>query len=439
MADKTQKTRRRKFKFIEGKEPVFVYIGIGIVYILLMFLIALMFISVQDKIRLEMKFDSEKSFNSIYLAINDGLGNAEALMRDQGISAIGIYSSTGRPVMLFGNAPQILPISQLVNARQNAEDSTLGIYVYNEESRTIEYFRLSRLNTMLEMGTLYYGASDIRQRYSDVPEIIYVKFDGSVYFSSINRMRIFAFLGIGAVTLMALLVISIYNSNRRYRAALARHENLASLGAAARTLTHEIKNPLSAMKIQNALLHKMLPPEYSQDLDVMDREIERLTNLTNRVSEFMKDPVGQPQVIDLVRFLPDIARLFECSIKLNFNRMDSICILFDPDRARSVFENLIKNATESAQDRKPEIEVEVRRTRKKTVTILVKDRGDGLPEELSQETLFDPFFTTKAKGSGIGLSISRQFIGAAGGRLSLKRRDGGGTVCEVVLPSYGAE
>lgn len=61
------------------------------------------------------------------------------------------------------------------------------------------------------------------------------------------------------------------------------------------------------------------------------------------------------------------------------------------------------------------------------------DRGDGLPKE-TKDKIFDPFFTTKIYGSGIGLSISREFVDAVGGTLKLYDRDGGGTVAEVVLP-----
>jgi two-component system sensor histidine kinase HydH len=147
----------------------------------------------------------------------------------------------------------------------------------------------------------------------------------------------------------------------------------------------------------------------------------------------MKDPVGHPQNLDLVPFLTSIAGLFSVSVKLEFNGMDHVYVMFDEVRARSVFENLIKNAAESASDRDPEVEVEVSMGRKKT-TVEVRDRGDGLPDELT-ETLFDPFFTTKTKGSGIGLSISRQFVVAAEGKLSLESRNGGGTIARVVLPA----
>ena len=425
-------TAKRKFKFVEGKEPAFVYAGLLLVYIFIMLLIAFVFISLQDKVWLEMKFESEKAFNTVYMSLDDGKTSVENAMADASISAVGLYSSTGRAVELFGSAPETLPVSRLAGARQNGSDSTTGIYFLSDDSNDIEYLRLTRFTSIPGSSFIYDPAQ--AQSFLNYPEVIYVKFDGSAYFRQITQARLLSVTSIIILTVVLIFAISIYNSNRRYRIALTKHENLASLGAAARTLTHEIKNPLSAMTIQMALLHRMLDKEYQQDLDVMDHEIERLTNLTNRVSEFMKDPVGNPQKLDLVPFLTGIAGLFPIPIKLNFNDMASIYVMFDEVRARSVFENLIKNASESSSKGDPQVEVEVSRGRKRTIEIEVRDRGDGLPNELT-ETLFDPFFTTKTKGSGIGLSISRQFVVAAEGKLSLEARNGGGTIARVVLPA----
>ena len=233
------------------------------------------------------------------------------------------------------------------------------------------------------------------------------------------------------MTLILLMILSIYNNNRKYRIQLQKNESLAKLGAAARTLTHEIKNPLSAMTIQSALMRKLLPEEFHPDLDVMDHEIARLTSLTNRVSEFLKNPSGEPVDIEIVTFIRDIARLFPQNINVEADAGE-IVVSFDADRARSVFENLMKNATESCEGRDPEVEVDIRK-KHKAVTVRVMDRGDGLPKE-TKEKLFDPFFTTKIHGSGIGLSISKQFVEARGGTLKIYDREGGGTVAEVNLP-----
>ena len=426
-----QKNIKLRWKFIEGKERPFVYVGLILAFVLSMVFIILLYNGIAEKYLLQMKFDSEKSFNSIYMALSDSTNKAQSVMDDEGVMGIGIYSSSGSAYQRLGDVPLILPLEKLAQGRRSGQDSTLGIYLMDGETNEIEYFRLSRLNVVLEFGNAYPNGQRQNSGPFDLPDIIYVKFDGTDYFNSLRRARILSIAGIATMMLIFLMILSIYNNNRKYRMQLQTNESLAKLGAAARTLTHEIKNPLSAMTIQSALMRKTIPDEFQPDLDVMDHEIARLTSLTNRVSEFLKNPSGEPRDIELVSFIRDIARLFPREIKVETDTSE-ICVSFDEDRARSVFENLMKNAIESCEGRDPQVEVEIR-TRHKTATVLVMDRGDGLPKE-TREKLFDPFFTTKIHGSGIGLSISKQFVEARGGNLKIYEREGGGTVVEVNLP-----
>ena len=81
----------------------------------------------------------------------------------------------------------------------------------------------------------------------------------------------------------------------------------------------------------------------------------------------------------------------------------------------------------------PQVEVRINTDKKGFVHVYVMDRGDGIRLADSKK-IFDPFFTTKIHGSGIGLSISQQFVKARGGNIRLYNRDGGGTVAEVILP-----
>ena len=98
-------------------------------------------------------------------------------------------------------------------------------------------------------------------------------------------------------------------------------------------------------------------------------------------------------------------------------------------------ENLVRNATESYDEGSGSQQVEVDLSREKGhVVISVLDRGRGIPPDLS-EKIFDPFFTDKVHGSGVGLSLSRRFVEAAGGTLTLLRRTGGGTEARVTLPA----
>lgn len=421
--------KERKWKIIGGKENFFVFGGISIIYILLLILVYLNFSSVVSETQIEMKFDSEKTFNSIYMALKDSTVHAVRTMQKEGVSAVGIYSSQGKAYQTLGDAPEFLPMDKLYKARQKGEDSTLGILIFSSKDQQIEYFRLSRFIVSFDGVGKDFNVIDS----SASPDIIYIRFNSPSYYKKLRQAFYFHFVGCILITCVAGLTISMYFANRRYRQELSKKENLAQLGAAARTLTHEIKNPLSAMTIQSALMRKELPDNFSKDLDLIDHEITRLTNLTNRVSEFLKNPVGNVTDIELVSFIKDIVRLFNTEIKTNFNSISKLYVSFDGDRARSVFENLIKNAAESSKDNNPCVEVDVSNGKKGNVVIKVMDRGDGISESVKGK-LFDPFFTTKTYGSGIGLSISKQFVESRGGTLRLYEREGGGTVAEVVLP-----
>jgi signal transduction histidine kinase len=119
----------------------------------------------------------------------------------------------------------------------------------------------------------------------------------------------------------------------------------------------------------------------------------------------------------------------------------------DRERARSVFENIVRNALESGG---PEERISagiIRRSARTAnariggargrtlIVISILDRGRGiLPEDLDR--VFDPFFTRKSAGTGIGLSISKRFVEGAGGTITLERREGGGTAVRIVLPEY---
>jgi len=431
--ERTQQSIKRKWKILEGKERPFVLAGLAVFYIMLISLVFVLRGSFLEKLTLEMKFESERSFNSIYLALSDSSTKALSAMQDEGVTGIGIYSSSGQVYTKLGDAPSTMPLSKLVNARQKNQDSTLGIYIMDDDTKEIEYFRLSRLNVALETGNISLSQDGSVKIPFDFPEIIYVCFNGSSYYASVRRTNIVAMVSIVIITLLFALILNMYSTNRRYRIELQKNEGLAKLGAAARTLTHEIKNPLSAMTIQSALLKKLLPEEYHDDLRVMDNEIQRLTNLTNKVSDFLKNSLGNPSSIELVSFITNIAGLFSTLVSIESGFKNGVYVYFDEDRARSVFENLIKNATESAQGKDPQVCVDICKGRKDTVVVKVMDRGDGLPKD-SKDKIFDPFFTTKIYGSGIGLSISREFVNAVGGTLKLYDREGGGTVAEVVLP-----
>ncbi len=354
-------------------------------------------------------------------------------MAEERVNGIGVYSSMGRRVLSLGNVPMTIPLDRFSSSLEiiSKSNPNTGVATYNSATKMIEYIRFSRLTILLDTGQLTLTESGLLPTPIDFPDVLYLNFDGEAYHKRLILIGVIGIVSSLVLIALFLLVLNIYRSNRRYRETLAKQESLVNLGQAARTLTHEIKNPLSAITIQLALLKKTLGEEHGTDLAVMDQEMKRLTQLTNKVSDFLRNPLGNPVNVDLTDLLETVIKYFDTPIAFESDRRYTIN--FDEDRARSVFENLLKNAVESDPAGNPQVEVEVYGGKRNQIHVLIRDRGAGIPRS-EMRKIFDPFFTTKIHGSGIGLSISRQFVKARGGDLRLYRREGGGTVVEVILP-----
>lgn len=233
---------------------------------------------------------------------------------------------------------------------------------------------------------------------------------------------------------LAALVISarfLLLKNGEYRRRIEEQKNLVVLGTAASTLAHEIKNPLLAIRLQTSILARVLGGEGRRELEIIDSEVARLSSLSNRVGDYLRDPEGNPTLVEPAEIAGEVLerlcgrKAFELS---GCGRM----VRIDPERLRSILENLVRNALESGGNEE-EVGVEISCS-EQSVRIDVLDRGAGIPAS-ARERLFDPFFTTKSKGSGIGLAICRRFAQAARGSVVLDDRPGGGTRARLALPA----
>jgi two-component system sensor histidine kinase HydH len=252
------------------------------------------------------------------------------------------------------------------------------------------------------------------------------------------RQRVYdAGLTIIPVLLVAMVVLLFLLDYRNwsYRRTLDAQRGLVHMGEVARTLSHEIRNPVSAVQIQTELLKRRLGPNGADEVGVIEEELQRIGVLLDRTSDFLRKPEGEPERIDLQRFIPELLGRFEWPVSmtgLSELGAGEAAVSFDRQRLRSVIENVVRNAVESGDDgRQPDVELSVTASRG-WVRICVRDNGSGLPS-VDTGTLFDPFYTTKPGGSGVGLAVSRRFVEAAGGRFSLHRRSPAGTEARIEL------
>ena len=432
-----KKTKNRLISFFSRakRERLIVIASLSVAFLALLTLVIVLASSLFITERLKLVNEIEKNFNNVVFELQRGNFNPYSFLSEKRVKGIALYDSRGSIMVSYGQVYNMLPIASISEEANKNEDN--NIIRLNFKSNTMEYTRLLRVP--LVISDVNYDGDSSRYFPSsliDYTTIMYIAFDASSYLTSIKVLMFCTVVILLGILFLYVFVIRTYLENRRYKAQMVKQENLVNLGQAARTLTHEIKNPLSAITIQIALLKRQLKDsEYLEEVELISKEVQRLIQLTNRVSDFLKNPEGQPEEIDVVEMINSLIPLFSYEIKVLPESQKSATILFDRDRLRSVLENLLKNAIESCEGRDPMVEVEITLDRRNIYHIFIRDRGDGIKKG-DTEKLFDPFFTTKIHGSGIGLSISRQFLRARGGDIKLYPRPDGGSVAEVTISKF---
>ncbi len=223
---------------------------------------------------------------------------------------------------------------------------------------------------------------------------------------------------------------------------LAQSERESAWREMAKQVAHEIKNPLTPMKLNIQHLQRVV--ETNPD-DITDRvnkvskmlieQIDTLSHIATEFSNFAKLPTTNLEVVNICDVLQSVTNLFqqntECEISLN--APDALLIMADKEQCLRIFTNLLKNAEQSIpENRKGKIEVTAFAD-KNYVTIKVKDNGCGIAEELTHR-LFIPNFTTKTTGTGLGLAMVKNSVVSFNGTISFETDINLGTTFILVFP-----
>lgn len=417
----------------EKREMLLVEVSLTLAFLALMVLILVLSSVISTSNRLQLENAVERQFNDVALALQQNKTSELDMLSNENVRGVGIYNSSGTLVMGWGSVYNMLPVASIAQEAGRSEGAT--IMNFDSSTETMEYIRFLRVPLPVTSIELLSAGLMGTASMADTSTIMFISFDGSGFIAQQRLVVFVSFVGFICVIALYLFVLKIDRQNRQYKEQMAKQNSLVSLGQAARTLTHEIKNPLSAITIQLALLKRQVKdPELQDELKLMESETQRLISLTNRVSDFLRNPEGQPEQIDLMDLIRQLVPLFAYPVTIAPSSVSQAYILFDPDRLRSVIENILKNGIESCEGRDPQVEVEVVLGRRGMYHVYVRDRGDGIQGDV--EKLFDPFYTTKIHGSGIGLAISRQFLRARGGDIKIGPRPGGGTVVELTVAKY---
>jgi signal transduction histidine kinase len=354
---------------------------------------------------------------------------------DENIRGFGIYTLEGEQIIRQGSIPETVTIGEQESPQQFLridEDTVRLMRVVGRMMRPREGLPPLMGRGMMRgmnRGPMMAPETAAPKGLSD--KVLVVDYD----ISEFDHQRNLVLLLFGGALLIfsGLVVFALFLIKRvqTYRENEVKQQHLLQLGLAARTLTHEIKNPLGAIELQKALLKKKFPDRGQKELQVMEEELNRIDHLVERVRDFVKDPRGKPQKVDVAAFIRDLNRKTAYPVTIVEEPENSSYVMFDMEKLRSVLENVIRNAHESMEDQQP-VEIGIRPHQNRLV-ITIADRGKGIPEgELDR--LFDPFYTTKHKGSGVGLAVAKRFVEAMGGDIRLEPRREGGTVCTIQLP-----
>ncbi len=227
---------------------------------------------------------------------------------------------------------------------------------------------------------------------------------------------------------------------------LAKSERESAWREMAKQVAHEIKNPLTPMKLSVQHLQRALQPDDPDFEEKMQRfadklitQIDALTNIANEFSNFAKMPKSKMELIYIDNILQKTVDLFaeHENIKIDYqkNGASGIKVIGDVEQLTRVFNNIIKNALQSIPtDREGFIIVALNEFDNKCI-VSISDNGEGISDDILDK-IFVPNFTTKSSGSGLGLAMVKQIINAHQGDISFETELEKGTTFKVEIPIY---
>ncbi len=223
---------------------------------------------------------------------------------------------------------------------------------------------------------------------------------------------------------------------------LAQSSKLAALGEMSAAVSHELNQPLAAMKTYLAgarlLLRRNRPEEALASFGRIDDLIERMGAITRQLKSYARKGADSFSPVNMRDALAASISMMEPQLRQRHVKItqtlpeEPVLVMGDRMRIEQVLVNLLRNALDATKSvESPEVEIIL--AKGETATLTVRDNGDGI-EDL--DALFEPFYTTKQPGDGVGLglAISSGIVSDLGGRLTARNGQRGGAVFEMQLP-----
>lgn len=222
---------------------------------------------------------------------------------------------------------------------------------------------------------------------------------------------------------------------------IVRTATLAIVGELTSSVVHEMRNPLSSIKMNLQALRQCVAGDESNEelAAISERQVRRLENMLNELLQY-----GRP--LELVRESVSVKVLVDTAVNAAAGfasgrdiavqyagRLDGKTLYVDVEHMGRAMVNLIQNAVEAAPAGGVEIDVHDSEEPEDGIVIAVRDRGPGIRVEHAGK-LFKPFFTTKSDGVGLGLANVKKIVDIHGGRIEARNREGGGAEFHIELP-----
>ncbi|MGC6479177.1 MAG: sensor histidine kinase [Flavobacteriaceae bacterium] len=221
---------------------------------------------------------------------------------------------------------------------------------------------------------------------------------------------------------------------------LAKTEREQAWQEMAKQVAHEIKNPLTPMRLTVQSFEKSFDPsapDASERLkefgQILVEQIDTMSNVANAFSDFATLPKPQPKSVNLVEVTRVALQIYDKGQISFFTNAEEVAVALDRTQWVRVVTNLIKNALQAMPaGRKPKIKVRIE-SQVRSVVVSITDNGIGVPEEV-KEKIFDPKFTTKTRGMGLGLGIVKNIIELHQGNIRYTTTANRGTTFYITLP-----
>lgn len=329
-------------------------------------------------------------------------------------------------------------------------------FLFKQQLKTKRGWRSTDIYTIDEIKKIQYFQSALRRDsilYTiGAPIILEGNFIGTIHLTRPESRRDFSVRDLRMLELVAQQIGIAVKNALTYEKGLKEKEHLitvlekkvkqaerlAALGRAAAIIAHEVKNPLTSIRLSLYTIEKKSSwkMNYNEDLEILKEAVDRVSRTMENLLNFSSDTnllLKEINLNELMKELVDEHKQHarkDLIIETSLNKPVPL-IIADCEKLKEIFGNLLANAI-AATDSGGTIRVSTIPCFDR-VMVTIEDWGIGIPTEIQQK-IFDPFFTTKQSGTGLGLAIAKKNTEAHRGSIKVESEPGWGTKFTVTLP-----